>query len=198
MKPGNKGKGCELLNEITMDRVSKVRHRGTIKRAVKQKKELSEIQKAHLKKLHDAKAGQFELGHPLANKKEKDEDEPVDKKDETDEILTKKEKKLKDDLFWVLEKLGGRQKILQMAKKSDSLKVVIIKELLKVEVKELEARLRLKIAPQGGAGFYFVLAGLNDIKKVEGLGHDMKFLGNALTPDEPIDVTPYEEEKDEP
>jgi hypothetical protein len=198
VKPGNPGKN--ILNDIAMNRVPR-RQTKIIKEAVKEKRILSEAQKAHIEKLNKLRAEQraAEKLNPKPKPPKEELDSQEDEEDEinNDEILTKKEKKLKDDLIWVLEKLGGRRKILQMAKKSDALKVVIIKELLKVEVKELESRLRLKGAQQGGGpGFMFIISGLSDVKQIKDAGIDTRFLGNCLNPSEPIDIGKNNEEEE--
>jgi hypothetical protein len=169
-KPGVPEKGSMLLDKICRDRIPR-RHKKTFKKAVKEKKELTEAQKEHMAKM--TRLANEKRAAVAAELKEIEEEgksiaeDDSDISDEDDSILTKNEKKLKDDLRWVLQKLGGRKKILTMAKKSDALKVVIIKELLKVEVKELEARLRSKV-PQGGQqGFFLVISGLEDKKIVQ-------------------------------
>jgi hypothetical protein len=205
-KPGSPPKGSDIINQVITNRVPK-KQRGAVKKAVKEeiKKEVSEKQRNAIKKAQEALAIKRELiktgKYIPPPEKEKPEDDPGEDQEVDGEVLTKKEAKLKNDLLWVLKKMGGRNKILQMAKKSDALKITIIKELLKVEVKELEARLRSKEKPGGGgAGFYFCLANLGDTKKLEGSGMNMKFLGNALNPTEPvpIDIENDEEEIIEP
>ena len=205
-KPGSPPKGSDIINQVITNRVPK-KQRGAVKKAVKEeiKKEVSEKQRNAIKKAQEALAIKRELiktGKYIPPPEDIPEEPEEDTEETGDgEVLTKKERKLKDDLIWVLEKMGGRQKILQMAKKSDALKITIIKELLKVEVKELEARLRSKEKPGGGgAGFYFCLANLGDTKKLESSGMNMKFLGNALNPTEPVtvDIDNDEEEVVEP
>ena len=188
-KPGNPGKGTAILNSILRDRVPP-RHKKIVQKVVKEKREyvMTEARKAALERL---RAGAEKLAEKKRQAKlnpqpEPEPEETQDDSVEGEEVLTKKERKLKDDLIWVLEKLGGRDKILRRAKKSEALQDLIIKELLKVEVKELEARLRAKL-PQGqGAGFYFVISGLHDEKKVKEAMSDasVKFLENVLHPDE--------------
>jgi hypothetical protein len=204
MKTGSPAKGSEILNSIIRDRVPR-RHKKIVQKVVKQKREyvMTPARQASLERLRvAAEARAQRLRDAKLNPKTVPEPEPEPEDTQDDavegrEILTKKERKLKDDLIWVLQKLGGREKILKRAKKSDALQDLIIKELLKVEVKELETRLRLKI-PQGqSAGFYFVISGLHDenkIKQVMG-GADVKFLENVLHPEEKtIDIEGGENE----
>ena len=210
MKPGNKGKGTDMLNQICRNRVPR-KDKRHMKKAVKEKKPISEKMRLHMERVNAANAERraLEEANPELKKerleKQKrmksltEEKEPLDDEPGDEEILTKQERQLRNDMLWVLEKLGGRETLYKMAKGSYSLQVLMWKELLKLEGKLTEARIKSKAPANQGAGFYFVLAGLNDIKKAEGLGHDMKFLGNALTPNEPIELEPYEEEnKDEP
>lgn len=202
-KTGNAPKGADFLNQIIMNRIPP-KHRKVIKKA---EKEVSEAKHEAIKKAHEALAAKRAAKKAADNPDQKPETPDLGNTDGSEvnddgEILTKKEKKLKDDLIWVLEQMGGRNKILAMAKKSDALKITIIKELLKVEVKELEARLRSKVTPANTQnGFFFCLSGLDDRKKIqEKTGIDLKFLGNALTPTEPvpIDIGGEEEEVIEP
>jgi hypothetical protein len=201
-KPGNEPKGAEILKSIIPDRVPR-RHKKIMKKA---KKELSEKQKAFLAKQHavqkeaiakDPSKRFFGSNDPNRKKEEPEVEPPED--DSDDGILNAKEIKLREDLKWVLAKLGGRNKILKRAKKSEALQDVIIKELLKVEVKEMEARLRLKI-PQGqNSGFFFVISGLkNDAEKLKTAmpsGADLKFLESVINPEgQLIDIKKEEEE----
>jgi hypothetical protein len=173
------------------------------------KQETPEQRKERFERLHQAARDRAALAREQKEKEKAasndadDQKEEVSLDDETSdgEILTKKERNLRDMLMRVVKGFGGERKILAMARKSDSLKVVLIKELLKIESKEMEARLRAKTPQgQGNTGFFFVMKGLEDVKKIESSGFDMKFLGNALSPTEPIDVSSSneEEEKIEP
>ena len=186
-KPGNEPKGSEILNSIVKDRVPR-RHRKVMKKA---KKELSERQKAYFQRRKDEMAkdpSKKAFGKYAPDYKPKEpEVEPPEPDDDIpdDEILNAKEIKLRDDLRWVLAKLGGRNKILKRAKKSESLQDVIIKELLKVEIKEMEARIRLKTPANQAGGFFMVISGLDDAKiKMKNVGADIKFLGNLFEDNE--------------
>lgn len=206
MKSGLPAKGNTLLNTIVSNRVSP-HHKKVMKKAiaaVNKAKETPEERKERFERLRQANIKRQTLIREQKAqgieppKKEVVEPEP-DEEVAEDEILTPKEKNLKELLLRVIKGFGGEKTILKMAKKSDSLKMVILKMVLNIEQKEVEARLRAKVQPGGGAGFYFVISGLNDLKKVEQAGLEMKHLGNFLHPSEPapIDVTPEEEEKDE-
>lgn len=209
-KPGSAPKGSVILNKICTNRVPK-RHKKVMAKAVAyvKKQETPEQRKERFERLHQAARDRAALAREQKEKEKAasndadDQKEEVSLDDETSdgEILTKKERNLRDMLMRVVKGFGGERKILAMARKSDSLKVVLIKELLKIESKEMEARLRAKTPQgQGNTGFFFVMKGLEDVKKIESSGFDMKFLGNALSPTEPIDVSSSneEEEKIEP
>jgi hypothetical protein len=205
-KPGLPAKGSDILEKFAMNRVPP-KKRKVFKHLVRKKKEVSQKKLDAMAKAREAKQEQYLMTEAEKAAAEEEKREltgeteaapeviPEDSEVE-DEVLTKKEKKLKDDLTWVMEKLGGRKKILEMAKKSDALKVVIIKELLKVETKELEARLRSKDkGGEAGAGFFMVIAGLGDTERVKKSGMDMKRFGNALTPSEPVPIDLENEEE---
>ena len=220
-KPGTIPKNSAILNSIVKNRVPK-RHNRVMKMAIKKKEKekhpMSEKQRIAAEKMVKANAELYaaERANPelkvkrleenarkkeeAARRKEESgkirEADPVENGEE--EVLTAKERKLRDLLMRVVEGFGGESKILDMAKKSDSLKIVLLKELLKIETREMEARLRAKVPQgQGNAGFVFIINGLENAKKIKESGMDMKFLGNALHPDEPIDIGRNDEEEED-
>jgi len=199
-KPGLPAKGSDILDKFAMNRVPP-KKRKVFKRLVRKKQVRTQAQIDALAKVHAARDEKYLMTEAEKAAAEEEKRELAGETEAApdaaeDEVLTKKEKKLKDDLTWVMEKLGGRKKILEMAKKSDALKVVIIKELLKVETKELEARLRSKDkGGEAGAGFFMVIAGLGDTERVKKSGMDMKRFGNALTPSEPVPIDLENEEE---
>jgi hypothetical protein len=204
-KTGTPAKGSEIINKIINNRIPRGKRR-IVEKAIKEAQaELNKQKDWHDQTWPERAEHMREVGlKTKAEKKEEMEraeaiaDEIDAATIEDDEVLSKIDKKLKNDLLWVLNKLGGRQKILDMAKKSDALTITIVKEILRVEVRELEARLRSKEAGKVGnqPGFFFCITGLEDKKKMQEVMGNMKFLEQVISPKENI-IDIESEEKNE-
>lgn len=156
-KSGNKPKGSAIFDKVVFNRVQK-----------KDKKIVKEVEKAI-----EAEVEKKVEPDPIVDELEKD-------------VLTDDEKKLKTDLAWVLEEWGGKKKLLKLAKKDSKVALALWKLLIGLEQKEIEARLRAKVPAGGGnqPGFFFIVRGLNDEKKLGELHPQMKFLEQVIQPRE--------------
>ena len=193
-RSGVRPKGSKILDTICHDRIPK-KERHVITAVLEKNLEgKTEAQKKKIRNMAKARAARSAKCAEIRAKKEADPNwkEEVEEKEEeeTGELLTKKEQQFEKMLMRVFEKSCGEKKLIEMTKKSDALKMTIVKLLMDMEKKKFEMRMRAKI-PQGSnaPGFFFVIKNFGDEQKASEAASSMKFLEQVIQPrDEIIDL----------